>query len=196
MYQGKFERQPRRRAKSHRSRLVLTVLSAALLLTLVIGGTLAYLTDDSTPIVNKFTPSHVSCEVTESFNGTVKSNVNVKNTSDIAAYLRVKLVTYRANDSGQHIGGTAMVPTFTPGTDWFEANGYYYYSKPVAPGGTPETPLIGTSGITLVSYSDVDGGKQVIEVMAEAIQSVPDSAVEAAWTGVQVVNGNLTGGNA
>ena len=31
------------------------------------------------------------------------------------------------------------------------------------------------------TYNDADGGKQVIEVMAEAIQSVPEDAVKAAW---------------
>ena len=47
---------------------------------------------------------------------------------------------------------------------------YYYYTLPVAPGGKPATDLI--SSITLTgSYSDADGGKQVIEVMAEAIQA-------------------------
>ena len=36
--------------------------------------------------------------------------------------------------------------------------------------------------MTLIgSYTDADGGKQVIEVMAEAIQSVPEDAVKAAW---------------
>ena len=31
------------------------------------------------------------------------------------------------------------------------------------------------------SYTDADGGKQAIDVMAEAIQSVPEAAVKAAW---------------
>ena len=43
----------------------------------------------------------------------MKSDVNVKNTGDIDAFIRVKLVTYRTNDAGQHIGGTAALPQFT-----------------------------------------------------------------------------------
>ena len=36
--------------------------------------------------------------------------------------------------------------------------------------------------MTLVgSYLDTDGGKQAVDVMAEAIQSVPEDAVKAAW---------------
>ena len=35
---------------------------------------------------------------------------------------------------------------------------------------------------TLVgSYLDTDGGKQAVDVMAEAIQSVPEDSVKAAW---------------
>lgn len=57
---------------------------------------------------------------------------------------------------------------------------YYYYTKPVAPNQKPETNL--TDSMTLIgSYMDTDGGKQAIDVMAEAIQSVPEDAVKAAW---------------
>ena len=127
--------------------------------------------------------------MTESFNGTVKSNVNVKNTGDTEAYIRVKLVTYRTNDDGQHIGGTAEIPAFTPGTGWVSYGGYYYYTKPVAPNGSPENALI--SSITLTgSYNDADGGHQAIDVMAEAIQSGPAQAVGEAW-GVSITPGNV-----
>lgn len=175
--------------------LVLVVSLLALLL-VVAGGTLAWLTAQDS-VSNTFTPAHVSCTVTEDFNGTVKSNVNVTNTSDIAAFIRVKLVTYRVNDDGKHIGGTATILPFTPGTGWVEYEGFYYYTKPVSPNATPETALIGTKGIELVQYTDADGGKQVIEVMAEAIQSQPERAVGQAW-GVTITEGKVepyTSGN-
>lgn len=159
--------------------LVLVVSVLALVLA-VAGGTLAWLTANSTPVTNTFTPAHVSCEVTENFDGTIKKNVNVTNTSDIDAFIRVKLVTYRVKDNGDHIGGTAEIPDFDLGTNWVEHDGFYYYTLPVAPGKAPATDLI--DSITLKdSYDDADGGKQVIEVMAEAIQSQPDRAVQQAW---------------
>ena len=95
--------------------LLLTLVLLALALT---GATLAYLITHTDPVPNRFTPAHVSCTVTEDFDGTTKKNVNVTNTGDIDAYLRVKLVTYRVNDDGQHIGGTAAIPAFTPGDGW------------------------------------------------------------------------------
>ena len=116
--------------------------------------------------------------MTESFNGKVKSNVNVKNTSDIPAFIRVKLVTYRTNDQGQHIGGVSELPTFTPGAGWVKNGDYYYYIHPVEPGASPTANL--AESITLTeSYTDPDGGHQSMDVMAEAIQSVPEEAVKA-----------------
>lgn len=172
--------------------LVLVVSVLALVLA-VAGGTLAWLSANTTPVTNTFTPATVSCEVEETFKNNVKSNVNVNNTSNIDAYLRVKLVTYRVNEDGQHIGGTAAIRGFTPGDGWVEHDGFYYYTKPVAPNTVPENPLIGTSGITLSEYTDVDGGKQVIEVMAEAIQSQPDDAVRQAWGIVPSTLANQSG---
>lgn len=167
---------------------VKVILSFLLIFTVTVGGTLAYLSTQTNDVINTFTPSYVSCEVTEDFtSGITKKNVNVTNTSDIEAYIRVKLVTYRVNSKNEQIGGLATIPAFIPGTGWVynSSDGFYYYTLPVSPNEKPAVPLIGESGIRLKKYTDVDGGKQVIEVMAEAIQSKPNSAVEQAW-GVSV----------
>ena len=185
-------------AHSGAKRSLVLVVSVLVLLLAVAGGTLAWLTAQTDGVVNTFTPAQVSCEVTEDFNGTIKSNVNVTNTNDIYAYIRVKLVTYRVNAQNQHIGGTAEIPEFTPGKGWVKYGDYYYYTLPVAPKGPgaldnwPKTPLIGETGIELVnSYNDADGGKQVVEVMAEAIQSSPPEAVGKSW-GVTISEGSVT----
>ena len=187
MYRGRYEGKHRKAAapahgKALRTgRLTTMVIATVLLLALAIGGTVAWLSTKDAPITNTFNPSKVACEVTEKFDGStgVKSNVNVKNTGTINAFIRVKLVTYRTNDQGQHIGGTASLPNFTLGKGWVKYGDYYYYTLPVAPKEKPEADLI--SSITLESYTDVDGGHQAIDVMAEAIQSVPEAAVNAAW---------------
>ena len=176
-------------AHSGAKRSLVLVVSVLVLLLAVAGGTLAWLTAQTDGVVNTFTPAQVSCEVTEDFNGTIKSNVNVTNTSDIYAYIRVKLVTYRVNNKGYHIGGTAEIPPFDPGAGWVKYGDYYYYTKPVAPNQKPETNL--TDSMTLIgSYMDTDGGKQVIEVMAEAIQSSPAKAVGESW-GVTISENNI-----
>lgn len=173
-----------------RGRATAMLLATVMLFALAVGGTIAWLTDKDRPLVNTFDPSKVTCEVQEKFDGKVKSDVNVKNTGDIDAFIRVKLVTYRTNDAGQHIGGTAALPQFTLGANWIEYNGYYYYTLPVAPGDKPATKL--TDSMTLTeSYDDADGGHQSIDVMAEAIQSVPAEAVGQAW-GVSIAPGSVT----
>lgn len=197
MYKGQFEgkhdgakTRPARRKAHHTGRLTAMVIATALLLALAISGTVAWLTTKGAPITNTFNPSKVACEVTESFNGTVKSSVNVKNTGDIDAYIRVKLVTYRTNEQGQHIGGTAELPSFTLGANWVKYGDYYYYTLPVAAGQKPAANLTDTMTLT-AEYTDADGGKQAIDVMAEAIQSVPAEAVGEAW-GVTISEGSVT----
>ena len=181
----------RAKQRSRKNTRTITLLIALLLFSaLAVGGTVAWLTANATPVKNTFTPSHVACEVNESFDGETKSNVNVTNTGDTEAYIRVKLVTYRVNAQGQHIGGTAEIPPFKPGTGWVEHDGYYYYTSPVEPGKKPAANLINSIELT-GSYNDADGGKQVIEVMAEAIQSQPKDAVESSWNVPVDDNGNL-----
>ncbi len=162
-------------------RLTAMVIATVMLLALAIGGTVAWLTDTSPAVVNTFTPSQVSCEVKEDFNNQsgVKSNVQVKNTSDIPAFIRVKLVTYRTNGKGEHIGGMAAVPSFQPGANWVLHEGYYYYTQPVQPQNF--TGILIDEIQLQDPYTDADRGRQAIDVMAEAIQSVPEAAVQDAW---------------
>ena len=183
MYHGKYEaRHLQRRRKRRSKKTGMLFLSLLLVIGMVVGGTLAWLSTKDDPIQNTFLPTKVTCKVTESFDDStgVKSNVNVENTGDIDAYIRVKLVSYRTNDAGQHIGGTAELPAFNLGEGWVEHGGYYYYTKPVKPNQKPEADL--TNEMTLKGNCDgADGGHQAIDVMAEAIQSVPKDAVKAAW---------------
>lgn len=181
-----------RKPHKGRGRLAMMVLSVVLLLGVAIGGTIAWLSTKTTPVTNTFTPAEVTCKVEEDFDADtgVKTNVNVTNTGNIAVYIRVKLVTYRTNDKGQHIGGTAALPEFNLGKNWVEYGEYYYYTLPVSPGGKPDANL--AEKMTLMSsYEDADGGKQALDVMAEAIQSEPEKAVADAW-GVKIAQDSVT----
>lgn len=181
-----------RKPHKGRGRLAMMVLSVVLLLALAVGGTIAWLSTKTTPVTNTFTPAKVACEVEEKFDPDTgkKTNVNVKNTGNIDVYIRVKLVTYRTNDAGQHIGGTAELPTFKLGADWVKHGEYYYYTLPVEPNAQPQTNL--ADSMTLKTfYEDADGGKQALDVMAEAIQSEPEKAVADAW-GVKIAQGSVT----
>lgn len=179
MYRDKHEAW-RSEKTARKGRLNATIISVVLILTLAVGGTIAFLSTKTDPVVNTFNPSQVTCSVVEDFDGKTKTNVNVENTGDIPAFIRVKLVAYRTNDQGQHIGGTASLPAFTLGTGWVKCGDYYYYTYPVAPGATPADSLAEVIKLT-ENYTDVDGGHQSIDVIAEAIQAGPEAAVKAAW---------------
>ncbi|HPW53652.1 MAG: hypothetical protein ACOX1L_00560 [Erysipelotrichaceae bacterium] len=192
MYNKKHETKPLD-SKRINNKITASLLLTVLIVTIItVGITVAYLIDSSDTIKNTFKQSKVTCQVTEDFDGTIKRNVNVSNTGDTEAYIRVKLVPYRANGSGQHIGGVAEVPAFTPGANWVKYGDYYYYTLPVAPGESPATDLIGDAGISLNYYfTDADGGSLCIDVIAEAIQSSPAEAAGQAW-GVSIAPGAVS----
>ena len=177
-------------SKKTSRKLPVLAICIGLLVCLTIGGTVAWLVSSTSPVENTFIPGRVETEVTESFDGAKKTAVNAVNKGNIDAYIRIKLVTYRVNEQGQQIGGTAKIPAFTLGEGWIAKDGYYYYTSPVAPGESPAHNL--AESITLTSYNDADGGKQVIEVMAEAIQSLPASTVADTWH-VTVTDGIIIG---
>ena len=188
-HSGESRRPARRRSRNWAKRTAL-ILAAVTLLALVIGGTVALLKTNTGSVVNEFNFTNVTTTVEEKFNGYEKTAVNVTNTGTTNAYIRVKLVTYRTNDKGEHIGGTATLPQFDLGTNWVEYEGYYYYTQPVAPGQSPAANLADKITLT-ATYNDADGGHQSIDVMAEAIQSEPAEAVGQAW-GVSISQGSVT----
>lgn len=173
--------------------LVLVVSLLALLL-VVAGGTLAWLTAQDS-VSNTFTPAHVTCDVVEeTFDGTKKENVTIKNTSDIPVYIRASIIVTWKDSSGNVYG---QLPTASDydmemvlNNGWvLGADGYYYYTGPVAVGATTGT---------LIRRCTVKAGAAIpkdydlsVEIIAEAIQSQPDRAVQQAW-GVTISGGNVT----
>ena len=186
-YEGRHSgegRRPARRRSHINVRLTAIVLATVTLLALAVGGTIAWIKADTTPVQNTFTYASVTTTVEEELDGNVKKDVRAKNTGDIDAFIRIKLVPYRTNAERQRIGGDATLDSFTIGADW------KYYTKPVAPG---EYTGFLTREIVLKTYTDADGGYQSLDVMAEAIQSTPEAAVKDAWGDVFSIdaNGNL-----
>lgn len=187
-------------AHSGAKRSLVLVVSVLVLLLAVAGGTLAWLTAQDS-VTNTFSPAHVTCTVEESFNGTEKSNVQIKNTSDIPAYIRAYIVvTWKdADDADDNVYGelpvegtdyTMEIPT---NTDWVQgSDGYYYYTRPVAVGDTTGT-LISECKLTEKVVKPV-GYDLSVEIIAEAIQSVPTTTVVGVWGPVASVasNGTLT----
>lgn len=143
------------------------------LLTFAVSGTVAFLAAGSAPVINEFTPAKVTNEIEEGFDGETKSKIVIKNTSSIPVYIRVAVV-------GSWMKDNKVVddwkPEFALGTDWFEADGLYYYKYQVAAGG--ETSDLLGSDITATTE---DGKVLKVTVLSQAIQAEPDAAVKNAW---------------
>lgn len=183
---------PRRRGR----KIALTV-ALALLLTLSVAGTVAYLATKTKPVKNTFEPTTISTTVEESFNGTVKSNVVVRNNGTAPAYIRVALVVNNVFvDTNNNVTGIcskhpATLPSFTLGTGWVKFGNYYYYTSPVAGGG------VTTALIDSATLAGEEGCcKMQLEVIASAIQadgknSDNETPVQNAWN-VTIANGTVT----
>lgn len=164
----------------NRKSAVLVLVAAALLLTATIGGTIAWLQVQTAPVENTFLPSRVDCQVVESFNGTTKS-VQVKNTGNIPAYIRVTVAGGWANEAGDIVEPWGREALEIDETVWESEAGSWVYMYPVAAGeNTPQ----------MFSYTPSTTGKEglhlVLDVVAQAVQAQPPKAVQESWNFVVV----------
>lgn len=182
-----------RKVKRLRWNRSFVVLASVLVLIIgLVGTTLAFLYDSTTPVINTFTPTKVTGEITEDFKDNVKNDVQVKNTGDIDAYIRAMVVVTWQNDDGNvyptaPAEGTDYTLTWTM-DGWVKNGNYFYYTSKVAPNAS--------TGILLTDCKPVegkapDGYHLVVEILSDAIQAEPDTAVKSAW-GVTIANGTVT----
>ena len=174
------KRTPRHGRRLRFGRQVLLLAALVVIAMGVVGGTVAYLVTKTDPVVNTFTPGEVSCKIDETFDGTTKSNVYVTNTGNTNAYIRAAIiVTWK--DAAGNIAATvpAKGTDYTlelNETDWVEHDGYYYYKGSVAPNAQTENLII-----TCTAKNSNGDYTLSVEILADAIQSSPDSAVTQAW---------------
>lgn len=162
--------------RNKKNRFLIPVILAVAVLC---GSVYAYMYRKSIAVDNTFIPAYVACVVDEDFADNKKTSITVKNTGNIDAYIRVRLVSYWIDESGAIVSKSSEMPTFTKASDWIQdaGNDTYYYTKKVAPDASTTTLL--DSDITLRLSSE--GYRQVVEVFAEAIQAEPDEAVTDSW---------------
>lgn len=180
------------------------LVSLLLLLTVTIGGTLAFLLDSSGPITNVFTPSKVTTEVEEEFDGKVKKNVKIQNTGDTAAWIRAAVVITWQDKDG-NVYGQAPKPCETPGCEhkncegdyvitwntdeqanpagqWvLAADGFYYWNRPVAGGAYTGFLIEECKPLRELKVGDTTY-YLTVEILGSGIQSVPASVVTTEWS--------------
>ena len=168
------------------NRTAVLLIAIILLISTAVGSTVAFLATKTEPVENSFEYANVSCEVTQNCDTDGSSIVQVKNTGTISAYIRAAVVANWIDADGRNI--VASVPegysydlTCSSGS-WAQGNdGFFYYLLPVAPGALTEGSLL-TCTVTCPENPEYTLS---VEVLAEAIQSTPASAVNEAW-GVRV----------
>lgn len=165
---------------SKRIRLWL-IAALALCAAAAVGMTLSFMFKKAEK-TNTFVPAKVICEVEESLLTGVKRDVCVKNTGNVAAYLRIRLVSYYVYDNGDIAGRVpSQYPMLTLQNGWIAgADHTYYYPTPVEPDAKTGI-LCGPITLDTVELADGTTVYQVLEVFAEAIQAEPVRAVQEAW---------------
>ena len=195
--------------KKYINKKSIIIASVMLLLLATVGTTLAYIFTETNPVENTFNPSKVACAVVEN-NGTpvtgsvtdtgnVKENVQIKNTGDTDAYIRVAVVVNWMSEDGTKVWATKPVKS-TDGTDgdytisyaentgWEKgSDGYRYYTKSVLPTDGSNLTGILISEAKVLKNAPQEGYYLSIEIVASAIQAKPTSVVTSQW-GVTVAN--------
>lgn len=205
-------RRRREQRSSARRRRTAGLLALALVGALAVGGTFAWLTSTDGAVTNTFVPANVTTDIDETFDGKVKENVTVKNLDTkeaVDVYIRAKVVVnwVELNDDGTVKSVNATEPVegidYTAQSSWETdsgwtkgADGFWYWNKRVAPGGSTGG-LIGTLS-QLDSASVPEGCVLSVEILSEAIQadgktSAGTPAVMDAWgSAVEAVNSDGT----
>ena len=181
--------------KLNRKKGILLLAAAMLILVCGVGSTLAYLATQTGQVQNTFEPAYVrSSVIEESWNdgNLVKSNVTIKNTGNVSAYIRAAIVVTWKDAAGN----TTLPEKPELGTDytltinesaWNKGDdGYYYCKQPVA--SNTESAVLITECKPTKPYDD--GRKLCVEVIGSAIQSEGMGANSAQDAFAKAATGN------
>lgn len=179
-----------RKRKPRINKAAVLLTTAVLLIGTVVGSTVAYLIAQTDAVENTFEYAKVSCKVTESFNGSEKTDVKVENTGTTDAYIRATYVVNWLDAQGNIVAsdpeGYSYTLTENPDRVWTKGtDGYFYYLSPVAPDASTPGSLL-TCKVTCPKNPEYTLS---VEILATAIQSTPTKAVTEAW-GVTPTPGN------
>ncbi len=124
--------------KRMNSKAVVLLITIAVLLTVTVGGTVAYLAASTPAVTNVFTPGSVPPHIIEELEDEVKQNVTVKNNGTVDAYIRAMIVvTWQDKDGNVYPAMPKQKSAENPdghyemsiGSDWTqETDGFYYYT--------------------------------------------------------------------
>ena len=178
------------------------LISLLLIVTVGVGGVVAYIIDRTSELENSFVMGRVD-SVPERSVLDGKKQVAIRNTGDTPAYIRVAMIITwvaideesEAHESVTHVDEPMWHRDYSIDYAWEDPNwqqnqedGLWYYLEPIE-GGELTPPLIYDYS-KLASAQVPEGYKLSIEVLSSAIQASPANAVTESW-GIEVVDGKL-----
>ena len=156
------------------------LVAILVLLCCTVAGTLAYLVTSTDPVTNTFTPASVTTQVEEKFDGTTKSDVQIKNTGNIDAYIRAAVIINWADANGNVYGGGTPAASTDDGKsgdyiisfntdDWKQIGDYWYCETTTAPGALTNPLIISCAKTSTATVPD--GYDLQVTILADGIQA-------------------------
>lgn len=179
MYRGK-----RIKKFTHMSkRAALLVLSLVMILSVSVGGTLAYLIAQTNDVTNVFQPGDVTTTTEETFDGEKKENVSISTKgSNIDTYVRAQIVVNwieeNGNVSGQKPVKDVDYTISINDAGWVQGDDGFWYCKDIVKAGE-KTPVL-ISSCAPVPYMGPLGGHLQVTILSQAVQAT-DKAIADAW---------------
>lgn len=168
-YNGKFD-SGKSNVRRKTKRPLVVLCSLLLLLSVAVGGTMAFLKSQDDSATNQFVPGHVGCYV----NGNA---VSLTAETNVPTYVRVRFVINWVDADGNVYPGDVTGVKLNVLSGWTNHNNYYYYPTMLEPGKT-ETTSAFTSGFEYGARpADIPEEYNLqVTVLAEAVQAVGRTA--------------------
>ena len=150
------------------------LIAAALLLTITVSGTVAYLVDSTGAVKNVFEPGKVPPLIQEDFTqgAILKQNVTIKNDGNVDSYIRAMIIVTWQDTNGNvypKLPDEGTDYTTDYGTGWTQEGNYWYYGARV-PAKERTSNLI--DKIEPVNGKEpADGYTLHVEILAQAVQA-------------------------
>jgi hypothetical protein len=194
--------------KVNLSKKIILLISIVLLAFSVVGTSLAFIFMETLGIQNGFDSAKVSCAVVEKgidpaengkINVSIKEDVQIKNTGDTQAYIRVSIVITWKNADGTKVYAAKPLENadykieFSQNTEWdLGSDGYYYFASPVNASETTDVLITSVEQLRDGPIgSDASQYYLSVEIFASALQSTPESVVVDEW-GVSIDDGKIS----
>lgn len=163
----------------------------AVLVCAAVGSVSAFMIKRAQGSADAFQTAKVECRVDRADTGG-KTTVTVKNTGNVAAYVRVQLVAGWKGSDGNLYYQSVTELAVSDGSGWVRVGNTFYYPKAVSAG---EKVTLSLGTVTQGNAPTTDENVTIndtLEILAGAVQADPIDAVKALWGVTVDAKGTIT----